>query len=98
MQDPEVKAQPLTAERAYEIFAGEGKRNPPSLKGIYEDFLKSKLKAFEEASRSYHSTHYLIELPDWFDDKLGAKLIEDLEALKFRIGYADNEVILVLWR
>lgn len=98
MQDPEVKAQPLTAQRAYEIFAGDGRSNPPSLENIYKEYLEDKLEDFKNTSKSYHRTHYLIELPDWFDDKLGAKLIEDLTALKFRIGYADNEVMLILWR
>ena len=98
MQDPEVKAQPLTAERAYEIFAGEGRKNPPSLEGIYKEYLEDTLEDFKTTSKIYHETHYLIKLPDWFNDKLGAKLVEDLVALKFRIGYADNEVILVLWR
>lgn len=97
IQDPEVKAPPLTAQRAYEIFAGEGRKNPPSLESLYKEYLEDKLKDFEITSRTYHNTYYLIELPDWFDSKLRDKLIEDLTALKFRIGYSDNKIILVLW-
>lgn len=98
MQDPEVKAQPLTAEKAYTIYASEGTRNVTSLKEVYTKFLQSILSEIELISSRCHKTHVLITIPDWFTPELKKLIITDLESLNFKIGYQDDVIILILWR
>lgn len=88
---------PLTAQKAYEMFAAEGKSDAPDLDIIYQKFLHIQYKYIAERASRGRYTYAVITYPDWLTEEYQKKLVKDFTEQGYTVGYSDNNLIFVLW-
>lgn len=92
-----MEQAPLTAQKAYEMFAAEGRSKAPDMQAIYDTFLQSQYKLIADRASKFRYTYAVISYPDWFTEAQQVQLANDLTSQGYNVGYQDENLLFVLW-
>lgn len=88
---------PLSAQKAYELFALEGRQGNADIQSIYQKFLKEQYDNIARRASRYRYTYMVITYPDWLTKELQQSLVKDFTEQGYTVGYYDNNLIFILW-
>ena len=91
-----MEKAPLSAQKAYELFALEGKQGNADIQSIYEKFLKEQYDNIARLASRYRYTYTVITYPDWLTKELQQSLVKDFTEQGYTVGYHDNNLIFIM--
>lgn len=92
-----MEEAPLSAQKAYEMYALEGRNGNANMKDIYSRFLKEQYDMIARRASRFRYTYAVIVYPDWFTEEQHQAIVKDFTEQGYTVGYHDNNLIFILW-